>query len=75
MNDKLFKTLLKKYDAMIEDALFKIDVINDQLLVIPEHINITEEVDKQLQIVAECEDKLSALRQHYGKKEADRQIL
>tara|TARA_R100001082_G_scaffold105497_1_gene77634 strand:+ start:669 stop:896 length:228 start_codon:yes stop_codon:yes gene_type:complete len=75
MNDKLFKTLLKKYDAMIEDALFKIDVINDQLLVIPEHINITEEVDKQLQIVAECEDKLFALRQHYGKKEADRQIL
>ena len=75
MNDKLFKTLLKKYDARIEDALFKIDLINDQMLVIPEHITITEEVDKLLQIVAECEDKLAVLRQHYGEKEAEKHIL
>ena len=39
-------------------------------LVIPEHIDITGEVDKQLEIIAGAEDKLSALRQHYGKKEA-----
>ena len=53
MNDKLFRTLLKKYDAVIEDALFKIDIINEQLLVIPEHTDITGEVDKLLQIIAE----------------------
>ena len=29
MNDKLFRTLLKKYDAVIEDSLFKIDIIMD----------------------------------------------
>ena len=52
MNDKLFRTLLKKYDAVIEDSLFKIDIINEQLLVIPEHIDITGEVDKLLQIVS-----------------------
>ena len=69
MNDKLFKTLLKKYDAVIEDSLFKIDIINEQLLVIPEHTDITGEVDKLLQIIAEAEDKLSVLRLHYGKKE------
>ena len=45
------------------------------MLVIPEHIDITGEVDKLLQIVAEAEDKLSALRQHYGKKKADKAIL
>ena len=73
MNDKLFRTLLKKYDAVIEDSLFKIDIINEQLLVIPEHTDITGEVDKLLQIIAEAEDKLSVLRLHYGKKE--KQIL
>jgi len=75
MNDKLFRTLLKKYDAVIEDSLFKIDIINEQLLVIPEHTDITGEVDKLLQIIAEAEDKLSVLRLHYGKKEKEKQIL
>ena len=75
MNDKLFRTLLKKYDAVIEDALFKIDIINEQLLVIPEHTDITGEVDKLLQIIAEAEDKLSVLRLHYGKKEAHKTVL
>ena len=75
MNDKLFRTLLKKYDAVIEDSLFKIDIINEQLLVIPEHTDITGEVDKLLQIIAEAEDKLSVLRLHYGKKEKKKQIL
>ena len=75
MNDKLFRTLLKKYDAIIEDALFKIDIINEQLLVIPEHTDITGEADKLLQIIAEAEDKLSVMRLHYGKKEATKAIL
>ena len=75
MNDKLFRTLLKKYDAVIEDSLFKIDIINEQLLVIPEHTDITGEVDKLLQIIAEAEDKLSVLRLHYGKKEATKAVL
>ena len=48
MNDKLFRTLLKRYDAVIEDSLFKINIINEQLLVIPEHTDITGEVDNCL---------------------------
>jgi hypothetical protein len=75
MNDKLFRTLLKRYDAVIEDSLFKIDIINEQLLVIPEHTDITGEIDKLLQIIAEAEDKLSVLRLHYGKKETTKAIL
>ena len=75
MNDKLFRTLLKKYDAVIEDSLFKIDIINEQLLVIPEHIDITGEVDKLLQIIAEAEDKLSVMRKYYGKNKAEKAVL
>ena len=75
MNDKLFRTLLKRYDAVIEDSLMKIDIISEQMLVIPEHTDITGEVDKLLQIIAEAEDKLSVMRLHYGKKKAGKTIL
>ena len=44
MNDNLFRTLLKRYEAEIEDAHYKIDVICEQNLVIPEHTDITGEV-------------------------------
>ena len=75
MNDKLFRTLLKRYDAVIEDSLFKIDIINEQLLVIPEHTDITGEVDKLLQIIAEAEDKVAIMRKYYVKNKADTQVL
>ena len=75
MKDSLFRTLLKKYDAQIEDALYKIDALDENNIIIPEHVDITGEVDKLLQIISEAEDKLSALRQHYGKNEANKTIL
>ena len=75
MNDKLFRTLLKRYEAVIEDALYKIQSFNENNIIIPEHIDITGEVDKLLQIIAEAEDKLSVLRLHYGKKEANKAVL
>ncbi len=69
MNDKLFITMLKGYEAEIEDALYKIECINEHGLIIPEHTGITDEVDKLLLKVSETEGKLAALRQHYGKRE------
>ena len=75
MNDKLFRTILKRYEAVIEDANYKIEIICEQNLVIPEHIDITGEIDKLLQIIAEAEDKLSVMRKYYGKNKADKAIL
>ena len=75
MNDNLFRTILKRYEAEIEDANYKIECICDHNMVIPEHIDITGEIDKLLQIIAEAEDKLSIMRKYYGKKETDKTIL
>ncbi len=75
MNDKLFRTILKRYEAVIEDANYKIEIICEQNLVIPEHIDITGEIDKLLQIIAEAEDKLSVMRKYYGGNKADKAIL
>ena len=75
MNDMLFRTLLKRYEAVIEDALYKIQSFSENNIIIPEHIDITGEVDKLLQIIAEAEDKLSMMRKYYGKKETEKSIL
>ena len=75
MNEKLFRTILKRYEATIEDARYKIDIICEQNLVIPEHIDITGEVDKLLQIIAEAEDKVAVMRKYYVQNKTDKAIL
>ena len=75
MNDNLFRTILKRYEADIEDANFKINCINDHSLVIPEHVDITGEVDKLLLKISEAEGKLAALRKYYGQKKEEKNIL
>jgi len=75
MNDMLFTTLIKRYESIIEDAKYKIQSFNENNIIIPEHIDITGEVDKLLQIIAEAEDKVAVMRKYYGKNKADKQIL
>jgi hypothetical protein len=76
MNDMLFRTLLKRYEAVIEDALYKIQSFNENNIIIPEHIDITGEVDKLLLlIIAEAEDKVAVMRKYYVKNKADKQVL
>ena len=70
MNDNLFRTLLKRYEAEIEDAHYKIDTICEQNLVIPEHVDITGEVDTLLGKIGKAEEKLSVMRKYYGEKKA-----
>ena len=67
MRDKLYQTLVARYEADIADAKFKIDTFLDRTTFIPEHVDITGEIDKLLQIVTDAEDKMSTLRQYYGK--------
>ena len=75
MNDALFRALFKKYEAIIEDSLYKINSFNENNIIIPEHIDITGEVDKLLQIIAEAEDKVAIMRKYYVQKEADKRVL
>ena len=75
MNEQLFRTLLKRYEAVIEDSLYKIQSFNENNIIIPEHIDITGEVDKLLQIIAEAEDKVAVMRKYYVQNKADKQVL
>ena len=75
MNDRLFRTLLKRYEAEIEDALYKIQCIEDHNIVIPEHVDITGEVDTLLGKIGKAEEKLSVIRKYYGEKKAEKNVL
>ena len=70
MNNKLRNVLNCRYQAEIEDALYKIKCYSEQELIIPEHPDITGEVDKLLLKIAEAGDKMAVMELHYGKKVA-----
>ena len=70
MNDDLFRTLLKRYESEIEDAMYKIKCIEDHNLVIPELVDITGEVDKLLSHIGKAEEKLSVMRKYYVQNKA-----
>ena len=75
MNDKLRNVLKKRYESEIEDAKYKLECYSEHELVIPEHPDITAEVDKLLQKMAEAHDKLAVMSLHYGNNEANKTIL
>jgi len=75
MNDKLKQVLTKRYEAEIEDAKYKIKCYSEQELIIPEHPDITGEVDKLLEKMCQAEEKLAVIELHYGKNKANKNIL
>ena len=75
MNDKLRKVLMYRYNAEVQDALYKIKCYSEHELVIPEHPDITAEVDKLLEKVAQAEEKMAVIELHYGEKETPKQVL
>ena len=75
MNNKLIMVLKKKYEAEIEDAKYKIECFSQQELIIPEHPDITGEVDILLAKISAAEDKLAVMELHYGKIVADKSVL
>ncbi len=75
MNRKMYDTMIKRYEAEIADAKYKIDIFNDHTIVIPEHVDITGEIDKLLQKISSAEDRMAAMRRHYGNNKATKTVL
>ena len=75
MNNKLRMVLIKRYEAEIEDAKYKIKCIEDHNMVIPEHVDITGEVDKLLGQIGKAEEKLSVMRKYCVENKAEKDLL
>ena len=71
MNKQIRTVLKKRYEAEIADAKYKIKCYSEHELVIPEHPDITAEVDKLWQKIAEAKDKLAVIRLHYDENKAE----
>ena len=70
MNERLKMVLKKRYEAEIEDAKYKIECYSQQELLIPDHADITGEVDNLLHQIGHAEEKMAVLELHYGKNKA-----
>ena len=70
MNERLKMVLNKRYQVEIEDAKYKIECYSQQELLIPDHSDITGEVDKLLHKIGLAEEKMAVLELHYGKIKA-----
>jgi len=71
MNKQIRTVLKKRYEAEIADAKYKIKCYSEHEIVIPEHPDITAEIDKLLEKMAQAEKKLAVMGLHYGEKEAE----
>ena len=75
MNSQIRMVLKKRYEAEIEDAKYKIRCYSEQELIIPEHPDITGEVDKLLAKISSAEDKMAVIELHYGENKTEKKIL
>jgi hypothetical protein len=75
MNERLKNVMVARYKAIIEDSKYKIKCYSDQEIIIPEHPDITLEVDKLLEAMSNAEEKLAVIELHYGKNGAEKTVL
>ena len=75
MNERLRKVMVARYEAIIEDCKYKIRCYSDQEMVIPEHPDITLEIDKLLTDMSNAEEKLAVMELHYGKIGTEKVVL
>ena len=65
IRERIFNALIQKYKADGEAALVQIDaLIRGE--VVPDHYNLTGDIDKLLAKIAFAEEKMATLRRHYG---------
>ena len=70
MKQAIIRALFKRYESEIEDSHTKMDLIMKRPVIIPEHIDITGEIDKLLGKIEDAESKLSILRREYVNNKA-----
>ena len=65
IRERIFQSLIKRYQADGEEALVKIDALL-RGEVVPGHVALTEDIDKLLAKVADATEKMATLRRFYG---------
>ena len=61
MDNELYKALKTKYRAVIREQEYNVKVWFRTPTLIPEHMNIVEEIDKAIQMIADYQERLDTL--------------
>ena len=61
MDYELYKALKTKYKAIIREQEYNVKVWLKTPTLIPEHMNIVEEIDKAIQMIADYQERLDTL--------------
>ena len=69
-HDIIYNALIKKYEAEISDASAKVTIMLTDPRIIPEHTDITGEIDKELGKIEAAQSKMAILQQVYGTNKA-----
>ena len=63
----LYNALIRKYEAEIADANAKVTIMLTDPKIIPEHTDVTGEIDKELGRIEAAESKMAILQRVYGR--------
>ena len=66
----IYDALIKRYEADIADASAKITILMTETRIIPEHIDVTGEIDKLLGKIEEAESRMAIMQRVYDINEA-----
>ena len=66
-SNDIYNALVKKYQADKAEAQAKLNMFMYSSQLLPEHADITGEIDKLLHKYVECGEKLATLKRKYGK--------
>ena len=67
----MLDALISKYQGEIAIAKANIEVYLNHSVGIGEHSNIVQEVDKQISIIAENDEKIRTIEDHYPQEDDD----
>ena len=71
MKSEIYRALELKYLAQQQEAVATLEVYFNRPAGIGEHPQIIEEMDKQVALAAEAEDKLAYLKNHFAEYKND----
>ena len=71
MRKMLFKALSSYFKGHIEKHITNIKIHTDNSVGVAEHSNHIETIEKELEIIAEYEDKLNVLKKYFGENEKE----
>ena len=65
LGQTIVKSLLKKFEGDIEAHKVNVQVMLENTVGVGEHSNITETVEKELDIIAGYEDKIAVIKKYF----------